>query len=228
MLVCPSCRSDNLEDAEFCTTCGRSLSPDEASVVAPGRREPAELEIDVPPPKPRSRVPGLVALAAILFAGLGAVTWFALRPNPCAGKFSSERFPYCVAVPQGWQGVPVDVQGMPVDQFTPTNEGPIVFVHAASAPDGADTQSYARALHANLQESGLLPTAPRPLEIAGDEALVWDVTKSDATTESFIVERRIALVRDGMSWDIVIFGKESALERALPTFQRMLDTWAWK
>ena len=228
MLVCPSCRSENLEDAQFCTTCGRSLSPEEASVVAPGRREPAELEIDVPPPKPQSPVPGLVALAVLVLAGLGAVTWFALRPNPCAGKYSSERFPYCVTVPRGWQRAQVEVEGLPADQFTPADEGPTVLVRAASAPEGFDTESYAEALRTNLQESRLFPTAPRPIEVGGDEALAWSVTDSDATTGSFIVERRIALVRDGMVWDILIFGKERALERALPAFQAMLDTWAWK
>jgi hypothetical protein len=228
VLVCPACRSENHEDAQFCTTCGRSLSPDETALVATPRRETGELEIDVPAPRTQSAVPGIVALTAILVAGIGAATWFALRPNPCAGKFSSDRFPYCVTVPQGWQEAQVDIQGTPVDQFTPSNEGPTVFVHASSAPEGFDTQSYADALRSDAQESGLFPTAPRPLAVGGDEGLAWDVTKSDATTGSFIVERRIALVRDGMRWDILIFGKERALERALAAFERMLATWSWK
>lgn len=228
MLVCPTCRSENREDAQFCTRCGRSLSPEEVALVAAPARETGELEIDIPAPRQQSPVPGIVALAAVLVAGIGAVTWFALRPNPCAGKFSSERFPYCVAVPQGWQEAQVDVEGTPVDQFTPSNEGPTIFVHASSAPDGVDTQGYAEALRSDAQEAGLFPTAPRPLDIGGDEGLAWEVTKSDATTGSFIVERRVALVRDGMRWDILIFGRERALDRALPAFQRMLATWSWK
>lgn len=228
MLVCPTCRSENQEDARFCTTCGRSLSPEEAPLVAPTRRETGELEIDVAPPKRQSPVPGIVTLAVVLLAGIGAVAWFALRPNPCAGKFSSERFPYCVAVPQGWQEAEVDIQGTAVDAFTPSNEGPTVFVYAASAPEGLDTERYTDDLRSDAQSSGLFPTAPRPVEVGGDEALTWELTKSDSTTGTLITERRVTLVRDGMLWQILIFGNERAVERSLPAFEQMLDTWSWK
>lgn len=228
MLVCPTCRNENQEDAQFCTTCGRSLSPEDAALVAPARREPADLEIDIPPPKRQSPLPGLFALAAVLVAGVGAVTWFALRPNPCAGKFSSERFPYCMVVPRGWQEAQVDVQGSAVDAFTPSDDGPTVFVYAADAPDGLDTEGYTDDLRSEAQDSGLFPTNPRPIEIGGDDALVWELTKSDTTTGSMITERRVTLVRDGTLWQILLFGRERAVDRSEPQFEHMLETWAWQ
>lgn len=58
MLVCPACRRDNPEEAQFCTFCGRTLAP-EASVVGRSvRREDRTETFDIPVPKPPSPLAG--------------------------------------------------------------------------------------------------------------------------------------------------------------------------
>ena len=227
MLVCPACRNENAEEARFCTTCGRSLAPEEAALLSPSRRDEPGLEIDLPPPRRYSPLPAILTLAAIVLVGLGTLTWFALRPNPCEGKFTSSQFPYCVAVPEGWQQASAAVRGTSVDAFMPAREGLTMWVHAGEAPAGADAQQITEQLRAQAAGSGLSPTQPRPLEIAGTEALSVEYTRSDATTGSRITERRITLVRDDLLWQIVISGDDRRVHRA-EELRQILASWAWK
>src|SRR5918996_534022 len=101
MLVCPNCRQENPEEAQFCTVCGRTLAPDIAGLERPVRREQRPDAFEIPAPKPPSPLPGIITLAVVA-VGIGIIgVWLALRPNPCAGKFTSDRYPYCVAIPSG-------------------------------------------------------------------------------------------------------------------------------
>lgn len=229
MLVCPNCRSDNQEDSRFCTTCGRSLSPDEAAMVARPRREEAEPEMDIPAPREYSPLPGILTLAVIALAAIGVTTWFLLRPNPCEGKFTSDRFPYCVTVPSSWQAQQVQLQsGQTLDAFVaPQQDGARVYVLAEEA-GGLNTQTFTEESREQLRSDGLFPTPPEPVDVDGVQGFSWEVTQQSEATGTLVTENRVTLVRDGMRWVIVLLGPQPDVERSLPEFQDMLETWSWK
>src|SRR5688572_30440558 len=148
MLVCPTCRGENGEDARFCTRCGRSLSVEEASRLGPRRREERPEAFDIPPPKVSSPVPGIVTLALLVALAGGVGAWWILRPNPCEGKFTSPRFPYCLELPSGWRDGTEQIQGAEADTYAPQDFDPVVLVIAEPSQPGASTRAFADAQRA--------------------------------------------------------------------------------
>jgi hypothetical protein len=150
-----------------------------------------------------------------------------LRPNPCEGKFTSEHFPYCVVVPQGWQTGALTIEGNDADGFAPPTSTATVVVIAQGAPQGFDTRSYTQQQQNAYREAGLIPTEPRPVEIDGTPGLLWELS-DESQTGGLVVERRITLVHEGMAWLIAIYGDEKQVDRNLPEFEGMLTSWSWK
>jgi zinc-ribbon domain len=71
VLVCPACRSENVEQAQFCSRCGRSLIPEEGSIRRLERHKESGSFMDVPAPTQASPVPGILTLVGIVVVGLG-------------------------------------------------------------------------------------------------------------------------------------------------------------
>jgi hypothetical protein len=226
MLVCPVCRVENLEEARFCTNCGRTLEPHEISLRGLARREGEGALIDFPPPKHPSPVPGIIGLVVIGLVVVGAGAWFLLRPDPCAGKFASTQFPYCMAVPRGWEGTQQVIQDTPADAFAPRTELPVVVVTAGNTQPGMDSQAYADAQRQALEADGLFPSPIEQDEVAGSDALAWETTTTD-TDGTVLRERRITLVRDGQGWIILLVSSQQDYRQALSQFHNMLETWSW-
>jgi hypothetical protein len=226
VLVCPVCRVENLEEARFCTSCGRTLEPQEISLRGITRREGESALIDFPPPKHPSPVPGIVGLVLIGLVVVGAGALFLLRPDPCAGKFASTQFPYCMAVPRGWEGTQQTIQDTPADAFAPRAELPVVVVTAGNTQPGMDSQAYADAQRQALEADGLFPSPIEQDEVAGSEALAWETTTTD-TDGTVLRERRITLVRDGQGWIILLVSSQQDYRQALSQFHNMLETWSW-
>jgi hypothetical protein len=226
VLVCPVCRVENLEGAQFCSNCGRTLEPEEVSLRGLSRREGQGALIDFPPPTRPSAVPGVIGLVLIGLFVLGAGTWFLLRPDPCAGKFASTQFPYCMAVPRGWEGSQQVIQDIPFDAFTRRAELPMVVVTAGNTQPGMDTQAYADAQRRSLEADGLFPSPIEQDEVGGFEALAWETTTTD-TDGTVLRERRITLVRDGQGWIILLESSQQDYRQSLTQFRDMLETWSW-
>lgn len=227
MLVCPTCRSENLEEARFCSSCGRSLAPEDAAMVRGPRGDRLEELIDVPAATPRRPLRAIVALATVVVLAAGVAAWSALRPNPCTGKFTSEQFPYCVTVPKGWHGGAVELdEDTTADAFRPRAEGATVLVLARQA-EGADTEAFAREQRTAQEAAGLFPSPTKPVEVDGADGLAWGFTDTDADGK-LLRERWVALVHGDEEWLIVISGPHRRVVRAMPKFDGMLSSWAWK
>jgi hypothetical protein len=227
MLVCPNCRRENLEEAQFCSYCGRSLAPETSGLGRPAKREQAEDAFDLPVPKPPSAVPGIVTLVALV-VGLGGLgTWFALRPNPCEGKFTSDQYPYCVTVPQGWREGTQQIGETRADAFRPQTEGAVVLVVAEEVEPGTNTEAYAEVYRDNQEEGGLFPGPVQRVDVGGTEAVAWEIT---GTTEegTSVRQRQLTVVRDGRGWLITFAGAVDGYRQHRPLFDGMLDSWAWK
>lgn len=226
MLVCSACRSENAEEAQYCSTCGRSLAPQEGALRRM-ERAPAERSfIDIPTPKPPSPVPGILTLVGILVLGAGVGLWYFLRPDPCDGKFSSQQFPYCLEVPQGWEGSQRTIQGTPADAFAPRAQLPVVLVTAGQSQPGVDSQSYAQAQRNALESDGLFPSPIEDEKVDGASALAWEMTTTDVDG-TVLRERRVTLVKDGQAWIILMVAPQDRYAQALDRFDGMLETWSW-
>ena len=225
MLVCPVCRVENQEETRFCANCGRNLEAEEMSLRGVRRDTPGQF-IDFPPPKQPSAVPGIIGLVLIGVLALGAGTWFLLRPDPCAGKFASTQFPYCIAVPRGWEGTQQVIQDIPADAFAPRTDLPVVVVTAGETQPGVDSQAYADAQRQALEADGLFPSPIEQDQVGGSEALAWETTTTDSDG-TVLRERRVTLVREGQGWIILLVSSQQDYSQALSQFQGMLETWSW-
>jgi hypothetical protein len=227
MLVCPTCRTENVEGSGYCTTCGRSLEPVEGGELLRASRPSGEgALIDIPNPKPVNALPGILALVGILLAGTALGAWYLLRPDPCDGKYSSQQFPYCLEVPQGWEGTQQTIQGTRADAFAPQAQLTVVLVTAGQTQPGVNSQSYAEAQRDALEADGLFPSPTETQEVDGSDAVAWEMTTTDVDG-TVLRERRVTLVRDGQAWIILMVAPQDRYPQALDRFRSMLETWSW-
>lgn len=227
MLVCPNCRSENQEEAEACAQCGRSLRPEEAALLRRSRREPEEMDIEIPARPRPSPVTGILALLTTAVLAGGIASWWMLRPDPCEGKFSSPRFSYCVEIPLGWQDSEEQIQGAVADAFAPPTFDPVVLVIAEQAQPGMSSQDYAARQRQAQEADGLFPGPTRPVDIGGSPAVAWDLTTT-AEDGSRVRQRQVAVVRSGQGWIIAYVGAGGSFEDGITEFQHMLESWSWK
>jgi hypothetical protein len=226
VLVCPACRSENVEETQFCVRCGRSLIPEEGALRRLERPTEEGALIDMPVPKQPSALPGILTLVGIVLVGSVFGLWYFLRPDPCSGKFSSAQFPYCLEVPAGWEGSRRTIQGTSADAYAPRAQLPVVLVIAGDSQPGADSLSYARAQRDALEADGLFPSQVERAELDGADALAWEMTTTDVDG-TILRERRVTLVRDGQAWIILMVASQERYPQALDRFDAMLRTWSW-
>jgi hypothetical protein len=227
MLVCPQCRADNLEDARFCRFCGRSLEP----IGLPPRRlearAPSE-EMEIPPPRTPSAIPAVIALSVLGLAVLAGGLWYAARPNPCEGKFSSALFAYCATIPAGWSGGSQLAGQENIDQFAPSGEDAVTWVRVQEVLDPAiQTQQYAQQFRTSQEANGLAPGRIEGLELDGEQALAWEVTVTSQEGENLVL-REVVLVREDGAWRIELVSTEQMYPRARVAFEDLLSSWRWK
>jgi len=228
VLVCANCRSENLEDARFCKTCGRALD----AVFSPMRaqREPDQevQDLEMPVPKSRSLLPVILALAAVSVTAVVGLVWFSARPNPCEGKFSSVLFGYCAEIPEGWRGGSEVIEQENVDTFTPPEDDAATFVRVRETVDPAtQTPQYAQQFRISQEADGLDPGRVEAVPLDGEQALGWDyvVPTEDGDTLRF---REVVIVRDDGLWRITLAATADAYPSARASFEELLSTWTWK
>jgi hypothetical protein len=228
VIVCPQCRNANEEDANFCARCGRSLEPGPSALAA--RREvdrPAEAELDLPPPKPRSRVPVLVFLGVIALGVLGWWAYSATRPNPCEGRnFVSERFGYCLVVPEGWRAGPASIGLVGADEIGLPQEASTVIIYAVDLAANVDLDDYADRVRQTDADDGLDPGPMRDLFIDEARAVQWDSTVETDTGDQFVL-RHVVAIRDETAWVISLSDVSGRLRAHEKPFQRMLSSFAF-
>jgi hypothetical protein len=227
MLVCPECRNENPEAAKFCTRCGRALNATETALRRLERREPTD-EIDIAVPKPPNPVWGILGIVAAAITVLAVGAWWLLRPNPCEGKQASPQFPYCVEIPTGWEQATEEIgEGQQADTYAPPSGDAAILVVAEQVQSGTDTSAYAENQRNREEAGGLFPGPIERLDVAGHEAVSWEVT---TTTQGGTVvhQLQVALVRGGTGWVITYVGNEESFPRDRDLFQQVLETWSFQ
>ena len=252
MSACPSCGAQAPDDARFCANCGARLkdaptpeSP-EATTPEPDAPEPEAPVADdavlvtaapeEPAPSPalaRGERKGAgfgVLLLLVAIAGLvvGATVWALSFKDPCEGKFASDRFAYCLSVPQGWQASPARIGSAEVDQFAkPTGVG-VVIVQSqpldGAGDEAAQLETYAQQLRDQSEEAGMEVGAANEATLDGHDALVWSATSTTAEGDDF-EQVQLATTQNGSGWSISLTDSAGGIETTRPAFQDMLETW---
>jgi hypothetical protein len=227
VLVCPECRADNLEDARFCRYCGRSLEPVGLAPRRADTRTPSE-DMEIPPPRAPSIIPVVIAVAVLGLGVAAGALWYAVRPNPCEGKFSSALFAYCAEIPQGWSGGSQLAGQENLDQFAPSGEDAVTWVRVQEVLDPAiQTEQYAQQFRTSQEANGLAPGRIEGLNLDGEQALAWEVSVTSQEGENLVL-REVVLVREDGAWRIELVSTEQMYPQARVAFENLLSSWRWK
>jgi hypothetical protein len=228
MIVCPQCRHSNDEDAQFCSQCGRTLEPGPSS-LAPVRRQAAlpAGDDDLPPPISRKRWPVLTAIGTILVGALGFWAYSTFRPDPCDGRdFTSERYGYCLNVPEGWQAGAAQVGTFAADQISLPTESTTVLINAIDLPTDTELDEFVHVLRVRLQMQGVEPGPIRDDVIDGFPARSWDVEV--VTAGEPLVARYVITLRDDVGWQISLSDTQERLIFHESAFRSMLSSWKFR
>ena len=227
MLVCPNCRSENVEDARFCQRCGRSLEP----VEAPPRRKDVDLsaedELDIAPPKPPSAWPGILTLVVLAVGLVGFGFWYSARPNPCEGKFVSRLYGYCILIPEGWSGGSIRTPVGATDLYRPESREAVVQVRSGEVAPGVTTPQYAQGFR-TIQEAAGFAVGPTQAISVGEESVgvAWEISQSDPEL-GVIRQREVVFVRETQGWRITLAGPAETFDEARVAFEEILASWDW-
>ena len=232
MLVCPSCRNENLEDANFCRVCGRSL---EAMGSPMTRVEPTDRpapEDDLPSAPSFSPWPTVI-LVLVIGAVLGV--WglvSALRPEPtppCVGKVASPQYPYCTGNVEQWERTLGFNGGQLVDQFLHQSQAAVtvVSVDEILVPNQSTAQ-YAQHFRTSLKVGGINPTRTNVVQLDGEPAASWDYVVPPQGQEPPIAVRDVILVRPEGAYRIQFQAEQDVRLEALVDFHELLRTWRWR
>ena len=228
MLVCPNCRSENVEGALVCQVCGRSMAPTEAPLRRIEREEErADDDLDLPAPKPPSRWPIVAVLAVIVLGAVAAGIWFSARSEPCDGKFISRLYPYCVTVPPGWTAATTRTPTGALDRFEPRTDDAAIVVRAGEAVPGTTTIQYAQGIRQTQEAFGVTLGPVQTIEVGEDaQAFAWQAAV-ELDDGSIVQQRMVALVRNGVGWRITLGGNGESFDEARFALEELLSTWDW-
>ena len=246
MLVCPRCRSENTEEAQFCSNCGGALSAAEAPLRRVDTETRAQTAIEIPAPNRPNPMVAILALVLVAVAIGSFALYLASRPDPCARKFQSVFYDYCIGVPQGWQAAPqLDPQAPNgrLDVLFDGVQGPRVLIRAQVVAPETTSEQYAQVFYSLSQNA----TSLEPATVGGTAGYAWD-EQSQAEDGSSVGVRQVALVQDGLGWRITLQvpgpspvqlptggtpGPEPSpappadFTGAVLDMQEMLDSWVW-
>jgi hypothetical protein len=184
-------------------------------------------ELPTPTPAVPKVWPRVVAAAVLLLAGGAFGVWLLLRPQPCDGKFSSDRFSYCVAVPDGWSSQPATIGSVPVDEFVRSGEDATVVVIAFNLRPGTDLTAYATAARDRDRQAGLLPGAITPARLGDSPALKWELLAAGENTASFRAIEVVS-VHDSVGWTLQLDGTIPSFTRHIGALNTMLGSWTFR
>ena len=219
MLVCPSCRTANSEEATRCESCGAEMRA--STSLAKRRTEPVEFDVTPPPPPPRWR--RITALAVGMAALAAASVWAAVRPSPCDGKYSSDQFDYCVAVPQGWTSTTARIGSADVDEFTRHEATAVVMSIPLRA--GISVDAYAEVARRQDKRAGLISGPKQSVRLGGVEAMQWEISHPDEPTFQGL---EVVTVNDDVGWTVQLNDDAATYPATLESFHSMLASWHFR
>jgi hypothetical protein len=191
------------------------------------RREEGGPALDVPPPPQLRRWP-LFVFVGVVALGV-AVVWLilALRPDPCDGaNFRSNRFGYCLSVPEGWAAQPASIGGVTVDHFSVPHDVAAVVVTAIDLPSGIDLRAFTSFIRGQERQGGLKPGEVKTATLGGAQAKQWEIISTGPSGETFRSLEVVAVNRD-FGWTVELADTQDAFERHVGTFREMLASWKY-
>lgn len=193
--------------------------PDPPSIPPPPELRPPD--DDTRP----SRTPLVVGvLLAVLLLGGGGLLWsWANQPSICHdASVTSERFGYCITVPEGWRVADVG-DDLPADQLFRPDGATTLMIQAVDTQ--RDLRAFAEDVRGLQTDDGLKVEQIRTLTVAGVDALRWDATlgaSGDITT------RTIVFARDGIAWRLQFADVTDAFDESVADLDRMLGSWRFR
>jgi hypothetical protein len=229
VVICPSCRHVNDEDATACAQCGSSLEPGVAALLPVRRSETERPPLEIRTPKPPSKARPYVIIGGLLAVLLIAGGVYLFRPDPCRGtNFESANFGYCLSVPEGWEAGPARFGAdVTLDQFAPPTNSATVIVEAVDLESGGALEEWSAAVRQRDEAAGLVPGDSSELELDGVGALAWDVTVEPENGQSFRM-REVVAVRDDVGWRITLSDVADAFGTSSVAFTTMLESWQFR
>jgi hypothetical protein len=195
---------------------------------------PASPERPTIPPDPEaisaatpSRAPlviGLFIVAGLLIAAGLAWRWVGAS-SACAGAdHTSERFGYCIAVPDGWQVARTTDDERSADQYFLPEGNATVMIQAVETGRGLDAfADHVRGLQAH---EGLTLSEVRSTQVEGVAARRWDATA--ASGAGSLQARTVVFERDGIAWRVQFADTGGTFDTHVADLSRILASWRFR
>jgi len=228
MIVCPSCRTANQEDQQFCASCGHSLEPGPTRML-PRRAEDERPPIEIRRPKGPSKWRPIVLVSVVVFAAAALGSYSLFRRDPCEGtNFVSEAFGYCLTVPEGWAAEPARFGAdVTLDQFAPPTDSATVIVDAVDLKDGAQLEGWADFVRQKDEGAGLTPGPASEATVDGAAAQQWDVSVTSKNGSDYRM-REVVVVQNDIGWRITLNDLASSFDVSTATLEQMLESWRFR
>lgn len=234
MIKCPVCGRESPEGSKFCNICGQSLAglqPSEPAQVATDEAVSEEQE-DVEaaaatPAKMSSAIPALLTLGLIALVTTGVVVYAQLQPTTCADQFESDRFGYCVTVPEGWDAGEASVGQTPVDSFAVKEGAATVVVIAIDLAERTSLTQFADDARQNDEAQGLQPSGMKPLQLDGEPAQAWGITTTSPNGQEYKLVQ-VVTVRNDVGWTISLSDSAEGFDSHERSFREMLASWQFQ
>jgi hypothetical protein len=198
----------------------------------PARPDPVATEaiVDEPSPPTYSKAPfwiGILLLLVVAGAGAGVVAALA-QPDICDGTtFRSDRFGYCLVVPDGWEADGEGTLGeIPADRIQMPGDIATVYVQAVSIGEGQNLQDFADSIRSLDEQAGYRLEAITETTVAGVPALRWDfVTGVKGGVQ--LKMRELVFVDGSNGWRMQMAEGKPSFDETAATVDAMLDTWVF-
>jgi hypothetical protein len=203
-----------------------------ASTAPPPRPDPVAEEPNaheaVPPTY--SKAPfwiGLTLLVVVVLAGVGVVVAL-VQPDICDGTtFRSDRFGYCLVVPDGWRADGEGTLGdVPADRIEEPAGVGTVYVQAVRLDEGQTLQDFADSVRSLDEQAGYRLDDVAEATIAGVPAMRWDfVTGVKGGVP--LKMREIVFVDGANAWRVQVAAAGPIFDDTAATVDTMLGTWVF-
>lgn len=196
----------------------------------PSVPDAAAAEPDAPSAPPYSKAPFWIGLLLLLgFAGVTVGVVAALtQPDPCDGTtFRSDRFGYCLVVPEGWEADGEGTLGqIPADRIQVPDDVGTVYVQAVPISEGQTLADFADTIRSLNEQAGYQLTEVEETTVAGVPAMEWDfVTGVKGGVQ--LRMREIVFIDGNDGWRVQVAEGKPKFEDTTATVDAMLETWVF-
>jgi hypothetical protein len=163
---------------------------------------------------------GLLGVAAGIIA-------FATAREPCAGAdFTSARFGYCVAIPDGWRTEAAASTGPAIDRLLVPAQPATVSIQAFRLTAGQSLSQFADHVRSLDRAAGYEDGDTSSRSVAGLPAIQWDVAAPTGVTTTRV--RDVVFARGGVVWRVELGDTENEFASHTADLDRILLSWHFR